>query len=264
MNNTLYNGFRLLDYLAAAAEPVSVKELSEHFQLPNSHICRLLKTLVETGYVEQLSGSRKYRISLKILNLAHSRLQNERLLGLARPYMQQLAEKLNAVVFVTRSYCGHSLIIDTEYPTLYLHDSATLVGALHSPTDTACGRVCAAYSTSEVQIALSSEIDWSAPGDFQNRPEDFAAELSLIRQRGYAMRDPEGKTGAVGVPIFDSSCICNGALGVMLPPGPQRTAELFQNVIEAACSCGKLISFAQGAPSEGYPHFTNSAARRKK
>ena len=264
MNNTLYNGFRLLDYLAAAAEPVSVKELSEHFQLPNSHICRLLKTLVETGYVEQLSGSRKYRISLKILNLAHSRLQNERLLGLARPYMQQLAEKLNAVVFVTRSYCGHSLIIDTEYPTLYLHDSATLVGALHSPTDTACGRVCAAYSNSEVQIALCSEIDWSAPGDFQARPEEFAAELDLIRQRGYAMRDPEGKTGAVGVPIFDSSCICNGALGVMLPPGPQRTVELFQNVIEAACSCGKLISFAQGAPSEGYPHFTNSAARRKK
>lgn len=264
MNNTLHNGFRLLDYLAAAAESVSVKELAEYFNLPNSHICRLLKTLVETGYVEQESGSRKYRISLKILNLAHSRLQNERLLGLARPYMRQLAEKLDAVVFVTRSYCGHSLIIDTEYPALYMHDSATLVGALHSPTDTACGQICAAYAENEVQSALFKEIDWSAPGDFQNRPDDFAGELSLIRRRGYALRDPAGKTGAVGVPVFDGNCTCNGALGVMLPAGPQRTSELFEKVVDATLNCGKLISFAQGAPSEGYPYFTNSAARRKK
>ena len=64
MNNTLYNGFKLLDFLAVSAELVSVKELAEHFQLPNSHICRLLKTLVETGYVEQDPATRKYRISL--------------------------------------------------------------------------------------------------------------------------------------------------------------------------------------------------------
>ena len=95
MNNTLYNGFKLLDFLAVSAELVSVKELAEHFQLPNSHICRLLKTLVETGYVEQDPATRKYRISLKILNLAHSRLQSERLPELARPYIRKLAEKLD-------------------------------------------------------------------------------------------------------------------------------------------------------------------------
>ncbi|MBO5722951.1 MAG: helix-turn-helix domain-containing protein [Lentisphaeria bacterium] len=43
----------MLDYLAETAEAMSVKELAEHFSLPNSHICRLLKTLTETGYVEQ-------------------------------------------------------------------------------------------------------------------------------------------------------------------------------------------------------------------
>ena len=46
-NNTLFNSFKLLDYLATAAKPVSVKELAEHFSLPNSHVCRLLKTLTE-------------------------------------------------------------------------------------------------------------------------------------------------------------------------------------------------------------------------
>ena len=129
MNNTLYNGFKLLDFLAVSAELVSVKELAEHFQLPNSHICRLLKTLVETGYVEQDPATRKYRISLKILNLAHSRLQSERLPELARPYIRKLAEKLDATVFVTRTCKGRSLIIATEYPDLALQNSTTVTGA---------------------------------------------------------------------------------------------------------------------------------------
>lgn len=76
MNNTLQNGFTILEYLAADAEECSVKELAEHFGLPNSHVCRLLKTLADTGYVEQTPGSRKYRISLKILNLSNMRLKS--------------------------------------------------------------------------------------------------------------------------------------------------------------------------------------------
>ena len=90
-----------MEFLADTAEAVSVKEVAEYFQLPNSHICRLLKSLAEAGYVEQLPGSRKYRVSLKILNLANARLKKEHLLGIARPYMRQLAEKVDGAVFVT-------------------------------------------------------------------------------------------------------------------------------------------------------------------
>ena len=70
MNNTLQNGFMLLEFMAETANECSVKELAEHFELPNSHVCRLLKTLEATGYVQQIPGSRKYRISLKILCLS--------------------------------------------------------------------------------------------------------------------------------------------------------------------------------------------------
>lgn len=264
MNNTLYNGFRLLDYLAETAEAMSVKELAEHFSLPNSHICRLLKTLTETGYVEQESRTRKYRVSLKILTLAQARLQQERLLELARPYMQQLVEKLDATVFVTRVYCGQSLIIGTEYPALFPLVRETLVGTVHSTTSSACGQICAAYSSAEVQSALLDATDWTAPGDFQNRRQDFEAELELIRSRGYALRDPSVQTGAVGVPLFENDGKFNGALGVMLSSSRRRTAEDLQDIIQATLNCGKLISFAQGSPSDGYPFYTNTAARRKK
>ncbi len=96
----------MLEFLAETAEAFSIKDLAEHFQLPNSNICRLLKSLAESGYVEQLPGSRKYRVSLKILRLGYARLRMERLLSRARPCMRPLAEKVDGVVCVSRTYCG--------------------------------------------------------------------------------------------------------------------------------------------------------------
>jgi len=251
MNNTLHNGFRVLEYLAERGDAVTVKETAEYFQLPNSHICRLLKSLTEIGYVEQLADSRKYRVSLKILYLANARLKKERLLELARPYLRQLAEKLDAAVYITHIYCGYSLIIGVEYPPLFPAANEVAIGTLHSPTTSACGQLCAAFSESEIQADLLEEIDWHAPGDFQDQREKFIAELAAIRQRGYALRDlPE--VGAAAVPLFKSGNIFNGALGVMLPPARARENRCWQSVIEAMTACGKLISSAQGCAVEEY------------
>lgn len=255
MNNTLLNGLRVLDFLAESAEALSIKEVAEHFQLPNSHICRLLKSLVETGYAEQLPGSRKYRVSLKILHLVNARLRKEQLLNIARPYLRQLAEKVDAAVFVTKVYCGYSLIIGTEYPALFSEIDGTVVGTLHSPTDSACGRVCAAYSSCEVRTDLLAAVDWDLPGDFQGRRGAFEEELDRIRCQGYALRDIPGVVAAVGVPLFEAGGVLNGALGVMLPPRRGLNPDVWPAVIEAASSCGKLISGVQGCSSGEYPDY---------
>ena len=245
MNNTLHNGFMVLEYLAERGDAVTVKEIAGHFQLPNSHICRLLKSLTEIGYVEQLAANRKYQVSLKILNLANARLQKERLPELARPDIKQLAAKLDAAVYITHIYCGYSLIIGVEYPPLFPSADEVAIGTLHSPTDSACGQLCAAYSESEVRAQLLEKIDWDAPGDYQNKRAEFEAELENIRQRGYALRDLKD-VAAAAVPLFQAGNIFNGALGVMLPPGRVQANRNWQEVIEAVASCGKLISSAQG------------------
>jgi DNA-binding IclR family transcriptional regulator len=200
---------------------------------------------------------------LKVLSLAHARLQKERLLEVSRPYLKELAVKLDSAVFITRRYGAFSLIIGTEYPPLCPGSRETVIGALHSPTNTACGQICAAYSSEEEQKGLFEEIDWSAPGDFQNSPRKFQEELACVRSRGYALRNFPGMTGAVGVPLFEESCRFIGALGVMLSPHRPRSSELLQQVIEATLVCGKLVSFAQGAPAEGYPHYINPERKVK-
>ena len=243
MNNTLHTGFRILEFLAESGDALSVKEIAEYFQLPNSHICRLLKSLTELGYAEQLPGSRKYRVSLKILTLASARLGKDRLLTLVRPYMRQLAEKFDTTVFLTRIYCGYSLIIAVEYPAFASHGSEVVIGALHSPTDSACGQVCAAFSPEERRKELLDKVDWNAPGDFQNQREIFEEELLMIRRRGWAMRNIP-TVGAVAVPLFGKGEVIIGALGMMLSPGRLDNEEEKRSIIESAAACGRLISIA--------------------
>lgn len=252
MNNTLQNGFIILEYLAKEAEECSVKELAEHFGLPNSHVCRLLKTLVGTGYVEQIPGSRKYRISLKILNLTNARLRKLKLRHIARPYMQQLVRELKRPVFLTSNYNGYSLIIGTEYPEKFTGDAGLAIGEIHRVNRSACGKVCAAYVPGKRLEELLRDCDWSAATDKSvTSPELFKMELKQIREQGYARMEGETSrnVGAVGAPIFNASKQLAGAIGVVMPENADDwTPETWEKFTSKTRECGESISFALGLP----------------
>lgn len=252
MNNTLQNGFTVLEYLAKDAEECSVKELAEHFNLPNSHICRLLKTLAETGYVEQIPGSRKYRISLKIMRLSNARLRKLKLRNIARPYMQQLADGLKRPVFLTANYNYYSLIVATEYPDKFAGDAGLAIGDIHRVNRSACGKVCAAYAPPERFVELLEDCDWRAVTDKSvTSPELFKKELQQIRKQGYSRMDGETSrnVGAVGAPIFDAGKELAGAIGVVMPENADNwTPEVWEKFTSTTKACGESISFALGFP----------------
>ncbi len=252
MNNTLQNGFMILEYLSKDAEECSVKELAEHFALPNSHVCRLLKTLTETGYVEQIPGSRKYRVSLKILTLSHARLLKLKLRNIARSYMQQLVRELKRPVFLTSNYDGYSLIIGTEYPEHFTGDAGLVIGQVHPVNRSACGKICAAYTPEEHLEELFEGCDWSAatPKSITS-PEAFKKELKQIRERGYSRMEGESNrnVGAVGAPIFNASRQLAGAIGVIMPENADDwTPETWEKFTSKTKKCGESISFALGLP----------------
>ncbi len=245
MNNTLQNGFTILEYLAADADECSVKELAEHFSLPPSHICRLLKTLVDTGYVEQTRGSRKYRISLKILALSNARLKKLALRNVARPYMQKLIEELGEPVFLTANHHGFSLIVGTEYPQGFHGDGGLVIGQLHPVRNSACGKVCAAYAAEEELEVLLAEN----PEDGEKDDDRFREELAEIRRRGYSRLVRSETLAAVGAPVFNREGVLAGALGAILPHNPRTWSEaLWQKYIRGVKASAESISFALGYP----------------
>ncbi|MFZ2656150.1 MAG: IclR family transcriptional regulator [Victivallales bacterium] len=247
MNNTLQNGMNVLEFLSGSTETHSVKELSDRMKLPKSHVCRLLKTLQEIGYVEQ-DGQRKYFISLKILCLSNGCLRRMGVRTRLRPFLYKLANELGREIYMQVPHGCQAMVVDVVSPEGVKRDLGLDIGSINPINYTAGGKVCAAYSSQKELEAhvkkhgLKKMTDKTIT-DFRK----FKTELERIRKDKVAVMDSERTPGvaALASPVFD----CNGSLaaviGVMLPEG-DHSEEVWRKLRKSIYDAAESASFALG------------------
>lgn len=213
MNNTLSNGFRVLEYLAASGGSHSVKELADHFQLPNSHICRLLKTLLDTGFIRQ-NQDRRYAVSVRIVALSNACLSQLDVRNAAHRHLYQLHREIGLRVYLAVPDRGRALIVDVvssgEGDELDLN-----IGRFNAPNYSACGKLCAAWAAPEDQEAvLRQALDAPTPRALSDRAALLTA-FAAIREQRYSIADGESAEGvyAVAAPIFYGDGTLAAAVG---------------------------------------------------
>ncbi|OGV37861.1 MAG: hypothetical protein A2X48_08345 [Lentisphaerae bacterium GWF2_49_21] len=247
MNNTLQNGMNVLEFLSGSTEAHSVKELSDRMELPKSHICRLLKTLKEIGYVEQ-NDERKYFISLKVLRLSNGCLRRMGVRTRLRPFLHKLANELGREIYLQVPHDCQAMVVDVVSPEGVKRDLGLEIGSVNPINYTAGGKVCAAYSSPKEleahvkKYGLKKMTDKTIT-DFRKLKE----ELEKIKKEKLAVMDSERSPGvaALASPVFD----CNGTLaaviGTMLPEG-KRTEEVWSKFKKSVYDAAESASFALG------------------
>ena len=209
-------------------------------ELPPSHVCRLLKTLVQAGYLEQRAPSRKYQVSLKLLELSQARLMKLDLRRQGHCFVVELGQRLKAPVFLSAPCQGRSIVVDVTWPTGAGGDPVLVVGQVHSIRHSACGKVCAAFATEEERALLDAALAQEAP---PFSPEAWDAEMARIRMTGLAVRREEGLVAAAA-PIFRAGGIFCGAIGTFFSEADGLTPEAEEDIRRTA----RAISFALGQP----------------
>jgi len=253
MNNTLQNGFRVLEYLSSTAQEHSVTELTEVFDLPKSHICRLLKTLTTTGYVEQSPVSRKYKVSLRVLCLANACMEHLRVRERAKPYLHKLQEVLQCPVYLAVPLQGEALLIDVLFPEGRETDTSMVIGKLNSPYDSATGKACAAW-LNEAEI---DDLILRLPPEKKTKytltnPKAIHQELQKVYKNKLSTTNSERSLGmsAIAAPIFSNGGIMSATIGVTLPPG-ENSPEAWQLFEKETRDAAVGVSFAMGDPDYG-------------
>lgn len=226
--------------LAESGGTFSVTELSNATGLPPSHVCRLLKTMVRTGYIEQLPENRKYRVSLKLLHLSQARLMKLDLRRIGHPFVAQLSHDLKAPVFLSAPCQGRSLIVDVVWPIEARDDPVLVVGQIHSVRHSACGKVCAAFTAAAERQSLDAE-ERAALGDLLFA--DWLRELARIRETRLAVRQEQGLL-AVAAPLFRAGGLFTGAIGSFFP-GVEKLADEVEQAVRRTATA---LSFALGQP----------------
>ncbi|MBM0236000.1 IclR family transcriptional regulator [Micromonospora sp. ATA32] len=213
--------------MADAGGVIGLSRLAQESGLALPTIHRLIRTLVDLGYVRQ-EPSRQYSLGPRLIRLGDSA---SHLLGTwSRPYLSRLVDALgesanlamldgDRVVYVAQAQSRQSMRMFTE------------VGRRVYPHCTAVGKALLAHLPPGDVHALLKRTGMPAQTEHTiTEPARFAAEIDRVRAQGYAMDDGEQEIGVrcVAVPVLGTS---NRLAISVSGPAPRMTPDVVERAV---------------------------------
>lgn len=211
----------ILEALAFTSEELSLSRLQSLLNLPPPTLHRMLRILIQRGYVEQNPESRHYGPGLRIIEIAEATKRNARfdLIRVVRPFLKQLTdesdETTNLVVGQNRKVVYVDQVLSSRSVRTF-----TEVGHRAPLYCTAAGKVILSrMSAAQLEEYLAATVLKRFTPRTLLSPIILQKELEAVRVKGYAVDDEEFETGVrcVASPLIDSTGRCVGAISVSGP-----------------------------------------------
>jgi DNA-binding IclR family transcriptional regulator len=236
----------IIEFLASQPDGLTVTEIAGALGRTVHELYRVILVLEARGYLYRRSGSDRYRLSLKLFELAHQTSSVRQLTDAALPVMQALAPKAQQSCHLA-VMSGHEALIvlqiDSPLPMRY----SVMLGAKFDFAETSSGVVIYAYSPEHVRQQLDASL--VAEGR-ASEIDDVTDRASSILELGYEVKTSLAVGGVtnISVPVLDYLGHVVAALTV--PYVPQRAATVsLEAVRELAVAAGRAISTDLGAGS---------------
>lgn len=190
----------LLDTLADGGE-LGTNEIARRTGMTPSTVSRQLGTLAAAGLVERVPASGRYRLGLRIVQLANALLARLDVRAVARPHLEELVRRTGETA--TLSVAGEEDAITVDFVS----------GAHHVQPISQLGRPSIAHATSagKVMLAFSGRPLPEGPLHAYTArtitdPEKLRDEIERVRERGWADAVEEREPGlsAIAAPVRSS------------------------------------------------------------
>ncbi len=245
----LDRGLAILEVLARSRSGLTLSQLTRSLGLPKSSVYCLLRTFEASGYLDR--SDRKYRVSLRICDLARHALNGIALREYARPFLKRLSESTRLTVHLAVMEQSSCVLIEKITP-LGVNRTATWVGKQLGLHCTAIGKSFAAHlDDARVDRMISEQGMMRYNDNTICSPRKFKQELEDIRRRGYALDDEEEEIGVrcIGAGILNNAGEPLAALSVV-----GTTAQIYgdslprltSQVIGAARGIGAIVNLEHG------------------
>ena len=99
--SSVKKALQVLETFSEQQPELSLTEISKRLNSHKSSIFRILITLASEGFVEKNPVNNKYRLGLKVLNLANRVMGRYDLRDLAGPYMEELAQRTGEIIHLS-------------------------------------------------------------------------------------------------------------------------------------------------------------------
>lgn len=215
MNRLLARTTLLLVRLGRHPEGIALRALAAESSIPPSSCVRLLRDLVELGWVDQDGPRGTYRIGPRAASLAHDRPYRGRLVGIAQRPVAALARRLQAQVLVAVLRGERRLVVlraEGDGDPLCLEEERELYAS-------ASGRLLVAHLSWRARSRLVARIGLPGPGGWPGVGDaaELAAECAEVRRAGFVINRPAGgdrNAVAIAIPDGDGG---TAALAIGMP-----------------------------------------------
>jgi DNA-binding IclR family transcriptional regulator len=245
----LDRGLSVLEYVMEASHPVSMKEISKRMAIPSASAFRLVKTLVQRGYLEEINLSQQFYLpGSRVFQLVQFYQLNHSLQSVARTSLRDLAERTGQTAQLAILTGTSVMYIEQAIPK----EPVSIVAPVHSyiPINvSAAGKILCSYLTDdELKTFL-------VPDNLQKRvknticdPAALVKEIKLSRKRGYATDIEEFARGigCAACAIWDSHDRCVGALGVTGHVDQYQNRATFDEIVQSVLELAEDVSHLMG------------------
>jgi IclR family acetate operon transcriptional repressor len=218
--------FRALELIAESGS-LGVTELGRRLGVHKATASRLVAALADRGMVERDPTSEKYRLGFGLIRLAGAAMASMDLVRVARPVLEELAERTRETVNLGVLSGNVVVYIDQVTGTRSIV-AVSWVGRRTPLHATSNGKVLlAGLEPEELDRVLQGPLERCTASTIAD-PKKLRLQLEEIRVRGYASTVEELEEGlnAVAAPIRRADGRVVAALSVSGPAFRMRPVEL--------------------------------------
>lgn len=202
----LSRGLRLLSEVLAAGVPIGLGDLAARTRLPKPTALRLLRTMLQDGYVTRLPDTGLYAIGPSLASWLRTSALELALASVARPTMRALRDRSGETVALYIPVWPDRVCIE-QVESLSGLRRVHRIGEKWPLTLGASGRAYLAFVGEQVleRVLAIRPLEPVTPATTTDEQE-FRDQLIQVRQDGYAVSSSEAIVGMGGVaaPVFGS------------------------------------------------------------
>lgn len=249
----------LVEMLMRSREPLSARVIAESAGVNRTTTHRLLRALMQVGWVEKPPAEPVYRLSVRFLALAQVATQGRNFLEELRPGLERLSKLSRETIHVGIRDGLEVLHID-RIDSLERVGVASKVGSRAALHTTGLGKALLAAESPEV-LEEYLTVATKVPTQPLQDPDKLRHEIERTRERGYSIDDEEDSIGVrcLGVAVLGVGGAPLFAISIT-GPSPRFTRLHVQTYAPAAVETAQVLSrelgwdgefsFVQIAPDE--------------
>jgi DNA-binding IclR family transcriptional regulator len=236
----------VLDALADGAPELGTNEIARRTGINASTVSRLLATLVNSGMVEHVPSSGRYRLGLRLLQLGNAVLGRLDLREVARPHLHELAIETGETATLSAPGEHDAMTVDFAQSASSVQ-SVARVGRPSVGHATATGKVLHAFGRAQLP---NGALKSYTPRTITDRRK-LSAEIERVRRQGYAeaVGEREPHLNAIAAPVFSARDELAAIIGVQ-GPSSRFGREAMRTALDPLLTRAHAVSEAIGWTEE--------------